>query len=68
MNKPTQEELEITHKTLEFFLANIRDTEPYATNTINSLECLTQELPYDINDIEESLACLVQELPHKIEG
>lgn len=51
-NRPTNNDLITTIKTLEYLLDYLNREEPYATSTIHAMEQVIDELPREIDEIE----------------
>lgn len=54
MPRPTVEEWDIMHDTLDAYIAHLKETEPEAYNTIGVLEEAALELPFDVNEAFEN--------------
>lgn len=52
MDRPKESDLETTVEFIEWFIKYTQTTEPYAINTINTLQQTLIELPSTMDDLE----------------
>lgn len=49
---PTQSQLDTALQVLEWYHKHMKETEPYATETLKAIETVVDGFPYSVDEIE----------------